>query len=135
MPAPIAKLVPRMGARDIQGLPERLVAAASFWGGGRHPFCQTWRFSVLRYGRMDNHPCQLSRRHLLGALASTSACLALGEQALAQSASYVARPPPGMVRLSLPGKVIKVTGTDTLGPTKLWPQPSAARQPETPTPS
>jgi uncharacterized protein (DUF362 family) len=69
----------------------------------------------------------ITRRCLLGTAAAAGAGLALPTSVRAGSPRPVARPPAGMVRLAMPGKVVKVQGTDTLQPNGLWPKPSAAK--------
>ncbi|MBI4700901.1 MAG: DUF362 domain-containing protein [Deltaproteobacteria bacterium] len=71
----------------------------------------------------------ISRRRLLGTAAAAGGAFGLEALAPARAArqSWAARPPAGMERLSLPGKVVRVTGTGTLQPGGLWPTREAAR--------
>lgn len=68
----------------------------------------------------------VTRRRLLEAAAATGAGLALPATALGGDRP-VAQPPAGMRRLSMPGKVVKVRGSDTLQSGGLWPKSAAAR--------
>lgn len=75
----------------------------------------------------ERSPRGLTRRRLLCAAATTGAGLALPSGAWAGGGRPVARPPAGMTRLSIPGKVVKVQGADTLQPGGLWPKQPAAK--------
>jgi uncharacterized protein (DUF362 family) len=67
-----------------------------------------------------------SRRDFLGALAAGATILG-GSDALAASGSLAARPPAGFVPLSIPGKVVKVSKSNTLQPNGLWPTEASAK--------
>jgi uncharacterized protein (DUF362 family) len=71
-----------------------------------------------------------SRRTFLGGLAAGFAGAALlgSDQALAAGPSgLAARPPAGFVPLSIPGKIVKVSKSNTLQPNGLWPEQAAAK--------
>jgi uncharacterized protein (DUF362 family) len=74
-------------------------------------------------------PLVLSRRHLLGAALGAGAGLALGPaaEALAAPKRLPASAPGGVVRLSMPGKVVRVRKANTLQPNGLWPEQAPAR--------
>lgn len=65
-----------------------------------------------------------SRRAFLGSVAAGAAFLRAGESA---ADPLAARPPPGFVPLSVPGKIVKVQKANTLQPNGLWPTDDAAR--------
>ena len=67
-----------------------------------------------------------SRRDFLGALAAGATLLG-GSDAASASSSLAARPPAGFVPLSIPGKVVKVSKSNTLQANGLWPTESAAK--------
>jgi uncharacterized protein (DUF362 family) len=67
-----------------------------------------------------------SRRAFLGALAA-GATLIGGGDAFAGSSGVAARLPAGFVPLSIPGKVVKVSKSNTLQPNGLWPTESACK--------
>lgn len=77
--------------------------------------------------RSRNRSQHMSRRSLLGAVVGSGAAMALPAPAGAAPKRHVARPPAGMVRLSMPGRVVKVAATNTLQPNGLWPLPAAAK--------
>ena len=67
-----------------------------------------------------------SRRAFLGSLAAGA--VLLGERgALAGPPSLAARPPAGFVPLSMPGRVVRVSKSNTLQPNGLWPTEAAAK--------
>jgi len=75
----------------------------------------------------------LSRRRFLGNAAALAG-VAAGASALAEStalaaapANLAAAPPAGFVPLSEPGKIVKVSKSDTLMPNKLFPKEDVAR--------
>jgi uncharacterized protein (DUF362 family) len=75
----------------------------------------------------------LSRRRFLGNAAALAG-VAAGSSALAEStamaaapANLAATPPAGFVPLSEPGKIVKVSKSDTLMPNKLFPKEDVAR--------
>ncbi len=76
----------------------------------------------------SNGPCRVSRRALLQTAVATTAVLGAAADAKADKKRYAARPPAGMVRLSLPGRVVKVSSTNTLQANGLWPTQSAAKK-------
>jgi len=66
-----------------------------------------------------------TRRAFLGTVAAGAAMAAAGP---AQAVSgFAAHPPAGFVPLSIPGKVVKVSKSNTLQPNDLWPTEDAAR--------
>jgi uncharacterized protein (DUF362 family) len=67
-----------------------------------------------------------TRRAFLGGLAASAAMLR-GLDAAASPANWVAKPPPGFVPLSIPGKIVKVSKANTLQANGLWPTEEAAR--------
>ena len=68
----------------------------------------------------------ISRRRLLGAaVGSAAAASAIGWSPDLLAGPHAAKPPAGFVRLSLPGKVVKVSKANTLLPNGLWPVPEA----------
>lgn len=67
-----------------------------------------------------------SRRAFLGTLAAGVTLLGEGEASAAPGA-FVARPPAGFVPLAIPGKIVKVSKSNTLQPNGLWPTQEAAR--------
>lgn len=67
----------------------------------------------------------VTRRIFLGGIAAAGATLLGGPEAIAQS--LAARPPAGFVPLAIPGKVVRVTKSNTLQPNGLWPTESAAK--------
>lgn len=74
----------------------------------------------------------LSRRAFLGATlagsAATSAGLLLPSRALADDrASFVAKPPQRFVPFNSPGKIVRVSKSNTLVPNGLWPKEEAAK--------
>ncbi|MBW2525077.1 MAG: DUF362 domain-containing protein [Deltaproteobacteria bacterium] len=75
----------------------------------------------------DSSAQGMSRRQLLGVAAATSAGLVVPTTASAGGGRPVAKPPAGMTRLSLPGKVVKIQGSDTLQAGGLWPKQAAAK--------
>lgn len=69
-----------------------------------------------------------SRRAFLGSLAAGAAVLGVGaDEALADAPPLAARPPRGFVPLSIPGKVVKISKSNTLQPNGLWPEQAAAK--------
>jgi uncharacterized protein (DUF362 family) len=70
----------------------------------------------------------LSRRAFLGGLAAGAAIPILGaSDANASGSSLAARPPAGFIPLSIPGKIVKVSKSNTLQANGLWPTESAAK--------
>ncbi len=69
----------------------------------------------------------ISRRTFLEAAAAGAAILGTGSDAFAGPSGYVARPPAGFVPLAIPGKIVKVSKSNTLQPNGLWPTDEAAR--------
>jgi uncharacterized protein (DUF362 family) len=67
-----------------------------------------------------------TRRAFLGGLAAGAAVLH-GFDAVAAPPAWVAKPPPGFVPLSIPGKIVKVSKANTLQANGLWPTEDAAR--------
>lgn len=67
-----------------------------------------------------------SRRAFLGTLAAGATILG-GSEAYADPGSLAAQPPAGFVPLSIPGKVVKVTKSNTLQANGLWPTENAAQ--------
>lgn len=67
-----------------------------------------------------------SRRAFLGALAA-GATLIGGGEAHAGSSGFAARAPAGFVPLSIPGKIVKVSKSNTLQANGLWPTESACK--------
>ncbi len=77
-------------------------------------------------------PNTLDRRTILStaAVAATSASLGVMPRAAAAPEprkSWAARPPDGFVRMSMPGKVVKVTQPGSLQKNGVYPEPRAAR--------
>jgi uncharacterized protein (DUF362 family) len=73
-------------------------------------------------------PSPLSRRTFLGGLAAGGAVLLGAPAALyAAGSGLAARPPAGFLPLSIPGKIVKVTKSNTLQPNGLWPTEAAAK--------
>jgi uncharacterized protein (DUF362 family) len=71
---------------------------------------------------------ELTRRVFLGTVAAgAGATLLGGRDALAEGPSLAARPPAGFVPLNLPGKIVKVSKSNTLQPNGLWPTEQSAR--------
>ena len=72
---------------------------------------------------------QVSRRELMAAMAATTTALALPEEALAQPkrGRWAAKPPAGFVRMSLPGKVVRVSKASSLQANGAWPKQEAAK--------
>jgi len=68
----------------------------------------------------------LSRRTFLGGLAASATLLSY-EEAFAAGADLAARPPAGFIPLSIPGKVVKVSKSNTLQANGLWPTEAAAK--------
>lgn len=69
----------------------------------------------------------MTRRHLLGVAAAAGSSVALPAIAREAGRRPVARPPAGMIRQSLPGKVVKVQSSGTLQAGGLWPKASSAK--------
>ena len=74
----------------------------------------------------------LSRRGFLGTAAgaatlSSAAAQAQEKKPDAPRPSLAAAPPPGFVPYSAPGKIVKVTKSDSLQENKLWPKPEVAK--------
>ncbi len=68
----------------------------------------------------------LSRRTFLGA--SLAAATLIGPNgADAAGSGLAAKPPPGFLPLSIPGKIVKVTKGGVMQPNDLWPTESAAK--------
>jgi uncharacterized protein (DUF362 family) len=72
-------------------------------------------------------PNALSRRTFLGGLAAGAALLGGASDASAAGTGLAARPPAGFVPLSIPGKIVKVSKSNTLQPNGLWPTADAAK--------
>jgi uncharacterized protein (DUF362 family) len=68
-----------------------------------------------------------TRRDFLGALAAGAALVGGAGEAFAAGGGLAARPPAGFSPLSIPGKVVKVSKSNTLQPNGLWPLESAAK--------
>lgn len=71
-----------------------------------------------------------SRRAVLGgAVGLTAGALATsaGDVLAEPRAQLVAKPPPGFTPLALPGKIVKVSKSNTLQPNGLWPTDAAAK--------
>lgn len=77
----------------------------------------------------DVGPDGRSRRVFLGGLAAAGASLLVPGSALAEEApvSLAASPPPGFMPLSMPGRVVKVSKSNTLQPNGLWPEQASAK--------
>lgn len=76
------------------------------------------------------HAPSLSRRAFLGATAAGASMLAgvdAHAEAAARAAGLAARPPAGFVPLTIPGKIVKVSRSNTLQPNGLFPTEEAAR--------
>lgn len=71
-------------------------------------------------------PSSLTRRAFLGGVAAAGAAL-LGDPEASAQTRVVARPPAGFVPLSIPGKIVRVSKSNTLQPNGLWPTESAAK--------
>jgi uncharacterized protein (DUF362 family) len=69
----------------------------------------------------------ISRRAFLEAAAAGAAILGVGSEAFAGPMGLVARPPTGFVPLTIPGKIIKVSKSNTLQANGLWPTEEAAK--------
>ncbi|MEQ9318563.1 MAG: DUF362 domain-containing protein [Polyangiaceae bacterium] len=72
----------------------------------------------------------IDRRQLLKATLATAAgatLLGTSERAEAQRKGWAATPPAGFQRLSLPGKVVKVSKGGVMQPGDVYPEPNAAR--------
>lgn len=82
----------------------------------------------------DPRPSPLSRRDVLGtAVASatvlaTTEALAQDKKADAPRSALAASAPAGFTPYNAPGKIIKVTKSDSLQENKLWPKPEVAKQ-------
>jgi uncharacterized protein (DUF362 family) len=81
-----------------------------------------------------NHPAApnalsstLSRRTFLGGLAAGAAIPILGVSDASAAGSLAARPPAGFVPWSIPGKIVKVSKSNTLQANGLWPTEAAAK--------
>ncbi len=73
-------------------------------------------------------PFSLSRRQLLAAGASAAACSTFGLSRQVRAAQrWIARPPAGFVRLSLPGRVVKVRKGNSMQANGAYPKADAAR--------
>jgi uncharacterized protein (DUF362 family) len=70
----------------------------------------------------------ITRRAFLEAAAAGAAILGTGSDAFAGPPGLVARPPAGFVPLAIPGKIVKVSKSNTLQPNGLWPTDEAAKQ-------
>jgi uncharacterized protein (DUF362 family) len=68
-----------------------------------------------------------SRRAFLGAMAATAASATLLDAGGASANPLAARPPPGFLPLSIPGKIVKVSKANTLQANGLWPTEESAR--------
>jgi uncharacterized protein (DUF362 family) len=69
---------------------------------------------------------QLSRRTFLGASLATATLIGTGA-AEAAGSGLAAKPPQGFTPLSMPGKIAKVTKSNTLQGNSLWPTDGAAK--------
>ena len=69
----------------------------------------------------------LSRRAALATGASLAACASLGVSREAEAKSWIARPPSGFTRMSLPGKVVKVQKRHVMQGNGVYPKQEAAR--------
>ncbi|MCC6645820.1 MAG: DUF362 domain-containing protein [Polyangiaceae bacterium] len=76
----------------------------------------------------------LTRRDLLGSAAAATSAALLSRNALAAPAAPAARaplaavPPAGFRPFAAPGRIVKVSKSNTLQPNRLWPTPEAAKQ-------
>ena len=68
-----------------------------------------------------------SRRAFLEAAAAGAAVLGVGGEAFAGPSSLIARPPAGFMPLAIPGKIVKVSKSNTLQANGLWPTEEAAK--------
>ncbi len=68
----------------------------------------------------------LSRRTFLGASLATATLIGTGA-AEAAGSGLAAKPPQGFVPLSMPGKIVKVTKSNTMQGNSLWPTDGAAK--------
>jgi uncharacterized protein (DUF362 family) len=73
----------------------------------------------------DSRRGAMSRRLFLGTVAASAAFYG-DREALAAGSGLAARPPAGFVPLAVPGKIIKVSKSNTLQPNGLWPTETAA---------
>jgi|GEM_PF-139558 len=120
------------------------VAAAMAEGGGRQIFVSFAWPSALRWRRgkvpmryvrvpstsldasLDRQPGGLSRRTFLGGRRTTAKIIGTSF-ADAAGTGLAARPPQGFLPLSIPGKIVKVTKSNSLQPNGLWPTEGAAK--------
>jgi uncharacterized protein (DUF362 family) len=85
---------------------------------------------------MDSSNLKLTRRGFVSGIAAAAGASSLGAWGrvaeAAQSGSLVARPPAGFAPLSLPGRVVKVSGKGDfpglMHKNQLWPKPDVARR-------
>ncbi len=68
----------------------------------------------------------ISRRRLMQSTAALGATLALPESAAAAPSKWAAKPPAGFVRMSIPGKVVRVHQAGSLQSNGVFPKPEAA---------
>lgn len=76
---------------------------------------------------MDRSSPGMKRRTFLGAAAATATLFTDLGEALAERGPHAAVPPAGFVPLSIPGKIVKVTKSQSLQDNGLFPKPDAAR--------
>lgn len=77
-------------------------------------------------GRIDRRDLLVGSVAVAAALSATSTSADAAPVSKAPP-SYAAHPPAGFVPFSAPGRVVKVTGGDTLQPNKLYPKPESAK--------
>jgi len=73
-------------------------------------------------------PRGLGRREFVGAAAAVAATAATLTPAIAHAKNLAAAPPAGFSPFNAPGRVVKVSKTDTLQANKLYPKPEAAKE-------
>ncbi len=70
----------------------------------------------------------LSRRTLIQSTAALGATLSLPESALGADSSWLAKPPKGFVRMSIPGRVVRVHKAGSLQSNGAYPKQAAAKE-------
>jgi len=73
------------------------------------------------------HHGEMNRRKLLGAALAATAAVTIGGQSEARGKTWAAEPPAGFTRLSIPGKVVKVSKGGVMQSNGVYPTQSAAR--------
>jgi uncharacterized protein (DUF362 family) len=68
-----------------------------------------------------------SRRGFLGTMAAGAALMTGASEAMAAGEALAAKPPPGFSPLSVPGRIVRVSKSNTLQPNGLWPTEEAAK--------